>query len=489
MQLLQQLQQQQQQQHVQPSSARQSISVPPPLAAGGLHSGLHSAMPAGTPLSSAAAPNSATSAMGPGPGGAFNAVFTALQRLSSGTEEESPPRYLVQWKEVEELRCCLVGITPPGARAAGTAAPIVEGPLRPLSGPAVLLPGVNVLHFLAGPVKRGLHKTGHLSACLHQLQLHFPVRAAAGAWQLAPATPPPLPPSPDQDASSAPSTHGHMQPDAVMLVVEPAAPRLGVALAAAADGGLLAGHQQWLGLHVAPLRDRLQAANLAVAWPLPPAPAAELVRKASAGPPGVASSGSARKLTLGGMSSSSSDLAAVAPRNGADAGLPLLMPQHHAALVTTPAAGPAREAGAEREVLLVQCSGEEESLGGIISQQWGPTHDGSHELHVPPPSLTSAAGFTAWWWVGAGAVAAPPEQVRVSPPGSAVLSARGEQSLVSPHGGGGGAHALGDTIVQLPVTLEYVSGCRRTHCEQLAVAVRQPFVVQTSGEYLPELSL
>jgi hypothetical protein len=446
-----------------PAAPAPAAGAPPPLTRGA--SGLGVSTPsAAAAAASAATPNSAQA----GSEGAFQRGPTAF--------EEGPPRIVMRWQEVEELRCCLVGVGGPASGVGGHA-----GPLLPLGGAAALRPGANRLHFLAAPVKRGLYKPLHVTAALEQLQMQLPVRLPPAPWQPAGA-PAPLAgaaraPSPDPDLfggsaqSGGTGRSGAVPEEAVLMAVDSAAPRLAISLAAAADGCLVGGQQQWLGLHVAPERDHLQAVRLEVGWPAPPG-APDVARKPSGLPGAAPAAPTLRKPALGG------ELAAPSAGALGDGGAPLLLPRHEAAVVV--AAGGGSGGGG----VVVRARAPAPGQPG-----WAAAEEGTQELHLPPALAAAGGAFTAWWWVDAAAGAPPAEQVRVAAPGGGggheggfAGAAAAAPGIIGGAGMDGFPPAPPPALLELPVALEYVSGCRRSYCKQLAVPVRQPFAVHTTGE-------
>lgn len=252
-------------------------------------------------------------------GGAAGAAAAA-----AGPEGEAGgSKYVSRWQEVEELQCRLISIAPLDSYslAADKAA---AGCALGAAGPAVLRPGMNVLTFLASPVKRGVYVPKHIRGFLRGLPLHIDVHpppsllssgsspaqlsgdsggAAPGGRGAAAALPLPTQRLPARSRASAdgggaalvfrPAPESFTSPagrggsedagwaagwrelaaaadacheDSVVMVVESASPRVRV-WPAAAGGAVVAGQRQWLGLVLRPDRDQLRAATLGLTWP------------------------------------------------------------------------------------------------------------------------------------------------------------------------------------------------------------------------------
>jgi hypothetical protein len=98
----------------------------------------------------------------------------------------------------------------------------------------------------------------------------------------------------------------------------------------------------------------------------------------------------------------------------------------------------------------------------------------------PPaqPDYSPRPGFP----LGAGEVAALPEQVHIAPPAPRHPRPHDARRLAAP-GDGAAAPAA---VLDMPAALEYAAGCQRSHSRVLAAAVRHPFSVSCAARELPD---
>jgi len=322
---------------------------------------------------------------------------------------------------------------------------------------------------------------------------------------------------------------GAVQEIPIVLEVDSPNPRIELATLAAGGACLVAGQRQWLGLCATPGRDSFQnGGRLTVSWPLPPT-VADIARKVS-GLLGLQSPANSAGLGLASteiaLAATGAAAAAVAASTSADPTSPVLLPQHAAAVVAcggdalhhAPQLGLA--AGGGKGVIV------KSSRDGARSSAHPWTDDGVEEIELPlqrqesrnteggcPGGSTKApVPVTVWWWVDVGPYSCPPEHVHVAPPEPVMVLNPSSFGLA---GGGGAtpnavrvgidgtAHTTATTLspsdplcgpsstndwypatIDLPVTLQYVCGCQRTHTTLLSVAVQQPFSVKTSAQEL-----
>lgn len=97
---------------------------------------------------------------------------------------------------------------------------------------------------------------------------------------------------------------------------------------------------------------------------------------------------------------------------------------------------------------------------------------------MPPPAFPGRSRLTPY----AGEVQVAPEQVHIQP-AAPNQSARqvDHRRLAQP----ADPAALPAAVLDLPASLEYASGCQRSHSRVLGAAVRQPFAVASAARALP----
>ncbi|GAB4816227.1 hypothetical protein N2152v2_003273 [Parachlorella kessleri] len=237
---------------------------------------------------------SLSSAQGPGqsPAGAAGDGAAGADHAAAAAGGAGGGQFVSKWQEVEELQCRVLAVS---------------------LGGASLRAGVNVLTFLASPVKRGLYVPKHIRANLLGLPLHIEVQPApsllssgrqpgqgpGNSSQAAPLQllqpsrvrrtrrsnvsvdggPPVAGPALGASDFGGSSSSGagltgaaallaeqYPPEEAVLLEVQSARPRVEL-WPAAVGGAVIAGQRQWLGLVIQPERDQLKAASLALTWP------------------------------------------------------------------------------------------------------------------------------------------------------------------------------------------------------------------------------
>jgi len=422
---------------------------------------------------------------------------------------EEGPRFTTEWQDTEELQCCLVSISYSNEEkyqeGASTQRNLNRNGdlgstalLTPFTGAVELRPGVNILRFMAAPLKRGLYRPVRITAALHNLEICLDVEensclSTASLFSESTHT--------TTSSMLGLNDQGHFLSfleDAtlypVVLEVEPTLPRISIAAVAATGGGrLVAGQKQWIGLHIVPGRDVLEHATLGITWPVPPS---EIARKMSGMLGQSASTGMlGNGATEGGKGVSlSPELSLSFSADGGTTGASgvgssiALLPHHNAALVRTPFAK-------STSVVAASCSihqnGHQEftlpetDLMNLYSK------DGNGNTNV------NGSGVTVWWWVEAGSFVSSPEQVKVIAPGQQ------QQQLQDGSGGGGGGgidgaagtHSMNtkasssQALLHLPLNLQYLSGCRRTFSKVVSLSLLHPFAVSTSARELPNGSI
>ncbi|KAI7835534.1 hypothetical protein COHA_010562 [Chlorella ohadii] len=427
------------------------------------------------------------------------ALSLALETADSTVAQE---RYESQWQLVEELSCSLVAVSPCSSSSGGGGGTAGGGSgsgsglppsLQPVSGRVELPPGRSLLTFLAAPVKRGLYKALSLRARLDQLPFVVTVRPPRPMW---PAGQPSssskaaagsgrrgsraggsdswaggaqLAAGGDDDSASGP------QAEAVLMTVGPAQPRVELSLLAA-GGSLIAGQEQWLGLELAPERDALHGARLELSWPLAPAAAGApaglpppVPRKASGLVPhhrSVQSHGGEMRLSP--LGSSVANL-----QTGQHS---YVRPEHRSAVLL--GAGPAGSEGGQgtpQPPQLLQADGPTGPAAAWLL-------DGTMQQQLALPLVEAGQPICLWWRVTAGEVQAVPEEVHIQPAAPS-QSARqvDHRRLAQP----ADPSALPPAVLDLPASLEYASGCQRSHSRVLGAAVRQPFAVASAARALP----
>lgn len=375
---------------------------------------------------------------------------------SRGGGRPSGTKYSSRWQEVEELQCRLVGIASAARRGGGQC------------GGRALVPGENVLTFLASPVKPGLYVTKHVQVVLGVLPIHIDVsplpsllspdcpshrlqqqwgegeegqappsqglpaprplhsvlggRGRRGSQSMDGVLGPALSFGGERGAalgggwgSGGPAWEGPLE-EAVVMVVEPARPRVGV-WPAAAGGRVIAGQRQWLGLVLHPERDSLRGASLVLTWPAADAgatPGGAMLRRTATPLPFTAAASHASPQKTASTGSIGVHRATVSFGGATDAGLrrapapaappPLALAPLSAAAVVRPL-GPACSAdGLEEstpagvEEVVVEESAPEASswaLGQMEEQQ---------QFRLPAWA-DDAPACCIWWWVEAGACA------------------------------------------------------------------------------------
>jgi hypothetical protein len=404
------------------------------------------------------------------------------------------PRFTTEWQDTEDLQCSLVSISYSEQEQEEDEKEMKKKTatalLTPFNGAVELRPGVNILRFMAAPVKRGLYRPVRITAALQNLEIYLDVEESSA---LSPSFSLSNKVDKKETSSLASQDQGHflsfIEDSAaypIVLEVEPTLPRISIAPVAAAGGGsLIAGQKQWIGLHVVPGRDVLEHATLAVTWPVPPS---EIARKMSGLLSHSASTGilggTSVAATTGGASGSLSPELSFAD-GGSSSAVGALLPQHNAALITTPPSSSSSQVAAAASLV---------------------HHDGHQEIAFPAtPTLTlnsnksnksgdvDSNGVTVWWWVEAGSFVSPSEQVKVLAPGQ--QQQLQQQELHDGNGGGGMDTALTTrassphVLLHLPLYLQYLSGCRRTFSKIVPLSLYHPFAVTTSARELPNGSI
>jgi hypothetical protein len=414
------------------------------------------------------------------------ALSLALEHADSSAAQE---RYESQWQLVEELSCSLVAVSP-CSRSGGTGGIGGSGlppSLQPVSSEVELPPGRSLLTFLAAPVKRGLYKALSLRARLDQLPFVVAVRPPRPLWPAGESS------SSGKSAGgngrrdsrtgggqlvaeggSADTTSGP-QGEAVLMTVGPAQPRVELSLLAA-GGSLIAGQEQWLGLALAPERDALHGARLELNWPLAAAAAGApaglpppVPRKATGLVPhhrSVQSHGGEMRLSP--LGSSVANL-----QTGQHT---YVRPEHRSAVLLS--AGPAGSSGgqaASQPPQLLQADGPRGSAAAWLL-------DGTMQQQLALPLVEEGRPICLWWRVTAGEVQAAPEQVHIQP---AAPSQSARQVDHRRLGQPADPATQPAAVLDLPASLEYASGCQRSHSRALGAAVRQAFAVASAARALP----
>ena len=445
-------------------------------------------------LSSYPSTATAAAAAAAGKSGMNNPQSPGFYRQDSFTEEA--PRFIAEWQDTEDLQCSLVEIISDDQEllkqassqkiiSKSTSTPPV-GLLTPLSGPIEIARGVNVLRFMAAPLRRGLYRPVRVTGSFYNLQISFEVESTVTDLDPIGSTNHPFFPQPSDS---------YVPEDAVVLEVEPLLPRVIVEPATALGGGrLVSGQGQWLGLHIKAGRDHFEDTTLDITWPNPLV-AGDLGRKVS----GVVDvqGGSSPLPTSVSISSAGSDIGG--PGGLVEPVSPVLTPQHEAALISR-----SSTSGAWEKTDLVRYAAARGGGGAVSAQDALWAEEGHQEFALP--SLTIAededrnSAATVWWWVESGTFAVPPEQVKVSAPGTIPPPPPPQfQTLFSGGGGGVGNTAVHghrgidseflslyapQSIVDLPVALQYLCGCRRSFTKVLPITVQNPFAVRTTATEL-----
>ena len=405
------------------------------------------------------------------------------------------PRFTTEWQDTEDLQCCLVSIfhfEEEKEQETKVVEEVLKGNgvdvgttalVTPLTGAAELRSGVNLLRFMAAPLKRGLYRPLRITATLHNLEIFMDVEENSC---LSPTS---LFPNGAHTSSSMMGLHdqGHvlsfLEDSAaypIVLEVEPTLPRISIAAVAATGGGrLVAGQKQWMGLHIAPGRDVLENATLAITWPVPPS---EIARKMSGMLGNAAIEG-------GGGVVLSPELSCIADIDGNTTGAgnattAALLPQHNAALVSTPYS----------ESITVVAASSSIHQDGHQEFTLPETH---RELHSSDDGNGNAygSGVTVWWWIEAGSFVSLPEQVKVIAPGQQQQQQQdgsssdvGNDNAVATHGMSTKASSP-QALLHLPLYLQYLSGCRRTFSKVVSLSLLNPFAVSTFSRELPNGSI
>jgi hypothetical protein len=411
-------------------------------------------------------------------GGGSGGGVSPFYRTDSFADEG--PRFTTEWQDTEDLQCCLVSISySDNEEEKEKETKKASALLTPLVGKVEVRPGLNILRFMAAPVKRGIYRPVRMTAALHNLEICLDVEENSSLSTTLTA------------AGGAIRDQGHflsfLEDSAaypVVLEVESTVPRISIApVAATGTGSLIAGQKQWIGLHVVPGRDVLENATLAVTWPVPPS---EIARKMS----GMLSHSAASTGGILGNSGSGGGNGggALSPElsfsDGGGASAAVLLPQHNAALVTTTSTASTKAA-----YVVVEASSE-------IHQ------DGHQEISLPDESTFNlnstdsihGGRMTIWWWIEAGSFASPSEQVKVLAPGQTQ-----QQQLQQLADGGIDSapaqtiHALRSSsphlLLHVPLYLQYLSGCRRTFSKVVPLSIHHPFTVTTAARELPNGSI
>ena len=308
--------------------------------------------------------------------------------------------------------------------------------------------------------------------------------------------------------------------------------------------GLVAGQRQWLSLYISPNKDVLQEATLSVSWPLPPAVATTTLARRMSGlllshstssPLLESSSTGAPSPLLGEVSFSAASAA-----GGGDVGaVPALVPLHPAAVCIR------KGEDDEANVVVVTASGPTTTTataGGTTTTTTAAWADDGYQEYTLPPtdhspfsSSSSASaggggggeiggdgGVRLWWWVETGSFSVPAEQVRVDAPGAVPSTSSAPSALpftissgivnrdvtlnhynhhattamamtmatmTSPDGISQSQYTAAEkqynsVLLDVPLSLQYLSGCRRTYSKVLQLPVHQPFTVRTAAREL-----
>lgn len=132
----------------------------------------------------------------------------------------------------------------------------------------------------------------------------------------------------------------------------------------------------------------------------------------------------------------------------------------------------------------------------------------TQQVSLPSGSCSSNAvkrkgSILLWWWVHAQPHATPIETIKVNTPGStkaftsdvyqmhssnatnAALASNGTDASAQPLTTLAPSPSAPVAMVDVPITLQYVSGCPRTFTRLLSAPIHQPFVVRTSAQEMP----
>ncbi|KAL4537279.1 hypothetical protein Ndes2437B_g08423 [Nannochloris sp. 'desiccata'] len=446
---------------------------------------------------------------GVGGGGGGMSQQSPFYRADSFADEG--PRFTTEWQDTEDLQCSLVSIShheEEGEEEEEEEARIKKKEkgdlattalLTPFTGAVTLQPGVNILRFMAAPLKRGLYRPVRITAALYNLDICLDVEehtslSTTGCSLFSSNAHAPSSRMGVTDQGHVLSLLEDSAAYPVVLEVEPTLPRISIAPVAATGAGcLVAGQRQWLGLHVVPGRDVLENATLAVTWPVPPS---EVARKMSGLLSHSTSTGLLGNSAIGGGGgaggSLSPELSQSFTADGGDGGtgggmVAALLPQHNAALVSTPFSEPISVVAASS--LIHQDGQQEIAIPEMSSSININSRDGNGNLN--------GSGVTIWWWIEAGSFVSSPEQVKVIAPGQ-----QQQQQFQDSGAGGGGAidnaaatHSISTKassphfLLHLPLYLQYLSGCRRTFSKVVPLSLHHPFAVSTSARELPNESV
>lgn len=391
--------------------------------------------------------------------------MTPVSHQGRRNEVPRTERKAQEWRELEDLSCPLVQVTDE------VTCDEEEEFLRvqPMVGP-VIIPAhsKSILTFSAAPIAGGLYKPACVTAMLGNMSAWVPVTTH---WAQYPS---------DSSFSLRGGIQSNIeaQPDAIILHVHPPAPR--IQLSSTADKGLnsylVAGHCQWLGIMVTMKASDVATihshdSGLKVAWPNRPS----------------GSSGESQSADT--LLGTGHIISLAASKEGGKPNNPVVSN----VLISFGGNAEGEAITQRHEVSAIHDAPYCSAIPLAVNTSPENTENVKALVEEKMQRFDATVTSTVWMHVSVGAADADEE-------GSNGLGAPEVIDIVpitnqSKNDGGGGRlmndyledesatrHLLNSLRdVDVPVTIEYESGCRRTHSQTLVIGVAPPFVVRMSA--------
>ena len=390
------------------------------------------------------------------------------------------PQKRIEWHDTDQLQCPLTRVTSERKQHncdAQTDSSDKDEQLLPFDGVVYIKPGINELKFLISPIKPAVFRPFRVFANFHNL----PVQMVVGISQ----------------PKSGPSCAGFerrlkFRDHPIVAVAQSPSPHAEVFKLCADGCSLYAGQQQWLGITISLECKSLREAILSVSWPPQfrnSGNNSENIRRKNTNTSPEKQSHNMYHRVRSNMSWKSAEMAGL---------LSTVMIEHPNLIPLNTKIALKDVLEAEKGTFTNESSTDSYVTSNIVIEE-----DGSHRISFLPDSNLQNANVeknvvAGFWWIDISEQILEPEIIHIIP-FKAWLRLERQSSAVpaTPMGWGMNESCLpraivldknansSQALIDVPLCLEFVSGCPRSFLKVLSLPVIQPFVVKTCGIELP----